>query len=497
MRTHRTLLSAALIALTAFAAGCTDQSTAVPAEPSLAISRFSRITVSPTSASLAGGASTQLTATAKDWMGRTVSGATFAWSSSNRSLATVSSTGKVTGVKAGVVSIYATRNGLRGTARITVTGTATPPVDTTPKPPADTTPTPTPTPPPVGTSGRWISAYYVGYQRNLYPETAIDFSLMTHIFVGAIQPTSTGGVTTNFYLDNVTGPAMAKTISSRAHAAGRKAILMLGGDGSRSTLLSATSAANMPTFVNNLLSTMTTLGYDGVDIDWEPIETADQPIVLDLAKRLRAARPSMVITVPVAWAPPASAWYASLASVVDQINIMSYSMAGNWGGWDSWHQGALYGETNTRPTSVSKAVKMYQAAGVPSAKIGIGLGFYGSCWRGPSTIGVPLTSGQDVVASDNTMSYTNIMNSYYAAANYKWDATARAGYLSFPTAKGAAGCNLVSYEDPQSIAEKGAYVKSAGLGGAIIWTINQAYFPSAASGSRDPLLKAAYNSIIP
>jgi chitinase len=93
------------------------------------------------------------------------------------------------------------------------------------------------------------------------------------------------------------------------------------------------------------------------------------------------------------------------------------------------------------------------------------------------------------------MTYAAIMSTYYSAAAYHWDATARMGYLSFATQTGPQGCTFISYEDEASIAEKGAYVKSAGVGGTIIWTINQGHISSAAAGSQDPLLKAAYNSI--
>lgn len=483
MRTNRTSFAAAAFALAALSSGCTDQRAATPAEPQLAIAWFGTTTVAPTTASVATGATTQLTGTYRDRRGRLVAGATFKWTSADTNVAKVSSTGLVTGVSAGSVAVTASRSGTKATAQVTVTGTVTPPP-------------PPPPPPPVGTSGRWVSGYYVGYQRGLYPESSIDFSVLTHIFVGAIEPGANATVETHFFIDNVNGPQMARNISTRAHQAGRKAILMLGGDGYRDALLAATTPANMPTFVNNLISTMSSLGYDGIDIDWEPITTADQPIVIDLMRRLRAAQPSIILTIPVAWAPPVNPWYLEVASLVDQMNIMSYGMAANWGGWDSWHQAALVGETSTHPTSIDKSVKMYRAVGVPASKLGIGLGFYGSCWRGVNTMGVPLAAGADVVAGDNTMSYVNIMSSYYSAANYRWDATAKAGYLSFSQNTGPAQCSMVSYEDPASITEKGAYVKANGLGGAIIWTINQGYFPNAAVGARDPLTKAAYSSIV-
>ena len=484
MRTPRNVTASALIALTALIAGCADSRLPTADAPQLAVSRFGSVTLTPTTASVAAGNTVQLTGSARDWRGRVVSSPVFTWTSADPAVATVSSTGLVTGLTAGTVVITAARNYLSASATITVTGGVV-------------TPPPPPPPPPTATSGRWVSGYYAGYQRYLYPETAIDFSILTHIFVAAIEPAANGGVTSDFFVDAVNGPAMARTISSRAHAAGRKAILMLGGSGYRDALANATTPANMATFVNNLLSTMTTLGYDGIDVDWEPISSADQPIVLDLLRRLRTASPSIILTIPVAWHGPLTTWYADVAAVVDQVNIMSYGMAGNWGGWDSWHQGALFDESATHPTSVSAAVRLYQNVGVPNAKIGIGMGFYGSCWQGVNTMRVPLAPGQDVGANDNTMSYVNIMTQYYNAANYRWDAAAKEGYLSFAQATGPAQCNMVSYDDPQAITEKGNYVRSAGLGGTIIWTINQGYFPNAAAGSRDPLLKAAYTSIAP
>lgn len=352
-------------------------------------------------------------------------------------------------------------------------------------------------PPP---SNRWVTGYYVGYQRDLYPESTIDFANLTHIVVGAIEPTMTGGVTSDLWIDDVAGPLVAKTISTRAHAANRKALLMLGGAGYRANLLSATSPANMSKFVNNLLSTLTTLGFDGLDIDWEPLEVADQLIVLDLLTRLRAARPNILLTMPVTWINPnwqnVSPWYAQAALQVDQMNIMSYQMADNWPSWTSWHSAALFGGTGEHPSSIESTVAAYKVAGIPPEKIGIGLGAYGSCWRGTNTMSQPLSATAGVYASDNTMSYTHIMSAYFNASAYKWDATARAGYLSYNAPTGPEQCTMVSYEDERSIAEKGAYVKANSLGGAIVWTIGQGHLPNAAAGQRDPLLTAAYNAIV-
>lgn len=358
-----------------------------------------------------------------------------------------------------------------------------------------TEPPPPPPPPPAGS--RWVSGYYAGYQRSLYPEAEVDFSILTHLFVGAVLPQSNGGVDTTFYITNTQGPAMARTLATRAHQAGRKAVLMLGGAGTHDAMASAASSANRATFVANLLKTMDDLGYDGIDVDWEPITATDRPNLLALLQALRAARPGMILTIPVGWVNTnfpgeVDSWYAQVAGVVDQMNVMTYSMAGPYGGWLSWHTSALFGHKGNTPSSVQSSADRYRAVGVPAAKLGIGIPFYGVCWRGVT--GPNQTSStMTIIADDNTMSYRNIMASYHTASARQWDDVAKMGYLSFASPTGPQGCQFVSYDDEQSIAEKGAYVRSAGLGGAIIWTINQGHL----GAGQDPLLRAVYQSIVP
>jgi chitinase len=199
----------------------------------------------------------------------------------------------------------------------------------------------------------------------------------------------------------------------------------------------------------------------------------------------------MILTVPVGWVGGSTAqdaFYGQISSLVDRIFIMSYIMAGPWGGWMSWHSSALYGETSNTPTSVSAGVKAYMGAGVPAAKLGVGAGFFGQCWRGTVTAPRQSLGSSTIVADDGAMSYANIMTSYYTSAAYKYDTVAKAPYLSYATAYGPQKCNYISYEDPTSLIEKARYVKANGLGGVIVWTINQGYFSSATD--KNPLLTA-------
>ena len=119
-----------------------------------------------------------------------------------------------------------------------------------------------------------------------------------------------------------------------------------------------------------------------------------------------------------------------------------------------------------------------------------------TCWAGGVTGPRQQPHGSTVVADDNIMSFTNIMKRYYRKQNYHYDTKAQAPYLGFSTPHGPQHCTFVSYEDPQSLADKGSYVRERGLGGAIIWTINQGYLPDAPAGQRDPLMAAVRDAFL-
>jgi uncharacterized protein YjdB len=78
------------------------------------------VTIAPVSASIATGATTTLQATVKDQNGNTMTGQVVTWSTNNSAVATVSSSGVVTGVAAGSATITATSAGKSGTSSIAV-----------------------------------------------------------------------------------------------------------------------------------------------------------------------------------------------------------------------------------------------------------------------------------------------------------------------------------------------------------------------------------------
>ena len=295
-------------------------------------------------------------------------------------------------------------------------------------------------------------------------------------------------------------PNVAAELIAAAHAHGVLAIASIGGADSQANFQQAMASGTVASFAGNLVALLTTTGYDGIDIDWEPMDKADEPAVIDIASRVRQAVPGALLTIPIGAInvniPPDLSGFAALAAAYDQLNIMSYGQAGLWGGWKSWHSSALYHTDSATPISIDSTVQLYLAAKVPAAKLGIGIGFYGLCYTSPVTAPDQAFESTTKLLGDGTMSYANIVTKYFSADARQWDDLAKVPYLSFSSPHAPDGCTYISYDDEQSIAEKGAYVKAKGLGGVIQWELNEAYLSAAPAGQRNPLLKAIADTVL-
>jgi chitinase len=351
----------------------------------------------------------------------------------------------------------------------------------------------------------WILSYYVGYQNGYLKPSDVDYSLMTHIVVGAVGPQTKGTLREHWNLSNSTtattsGRAMARDVVSRAHKEGVKSLLWLGGPNEQDNFFDATSDASRATFVRSLLALVDEVGFDGIDINWEPIRTKDKPQLLSLVQDLRKARPALIITVPVNWIPTDTvnpidlSWYASLAPFVDRLFIMSYSMAGAWSGWESWHGSALYGDDpDTTPSSVDASVSAYLSAGVPAQKLGMGVGAYATCWE------YPVKKPREVLPQGfssgdiGTLTMRVFQSDYYKKSYEKWDTTARVPYVSFKKKQGAYECGFISFENEKSVRIKAQYALDKKLGGVMLWNLGNDYLPR--SSKKFPLLRVVRQTI--
>ena len=347
---------------------------------------------------------------------------------------------------------------------------------------------------------RWVSGYYAGWYYNRYPPSVVDMTTMTHFIFGRYAPGggSLGGNAGQLVLG--AGTAHSATVEdalvAKAHAAGVKALAMIGGSGDGAGFVLSTTSTTRATFIKNILDKAVAKNYDGVDIDWEDslTTTTQQNQLVALLRELRSAAAArtryqapnapFIITFPGFWINvntglPVPQWKVTVASLVDQYNLMTYGTKVDCCGWDTWLWAALDGEAPTHPSSISASIQAYVDAGVPRGKLGMGLGLYGSGY------GPPVTGPRQPVSGswgrdDNVNNWADFYNQGMFNGTYHFDSEAQAGYYTYSPARSYRGhtVSMLTTEDEQSIAAKGAWASAGNCGGTIVWTINYGYVSS-------------------
>ncbi len=223
---------------------------------------------------------------------------------------------------------------------------------------------------------------------------------------------------------------------------------------------------------------------DGVDIDWEypglrgnnnvhrledkenfTALMKDLRDALDAEGRLRNRR--YLLTFAAGAFPDfiATTEMDKVQAVVDFVNLMTYDfrtsdpIAGH-------HANLYLHPADTKKRSVDSAVRAFIAAGVPPAKIVMGVPFYGRAWAGIQGEGTGLYQpgsrpAERIDTTYGAMSTTLIDRGGFARI---WDSQAQAPYLWNEDTR-----TFISYDDPESLGLKSAYIREHGLGGVMFW----------------------------
>lgn len=328
-------------------------------------------------------------------------------------------------------------------------------------------------------TGQWVLGYYVGYDIHSLPIAQIDWTALTHIAFAPMVVNTDGTLDLTFDDQDGMGMAHAMQLATAAHAHDVKALLMLGGAGAGPNIATAASTANRAAFVGRLVATLSQLGYDGIDLDWE--DSVDLDELVALAADLRAAKPDIVLSYPAGAIngnfQTVDARYAQLAVSLDRFMVQTYypSTAVAGSGWDSWFVAPLSGVTGSTPIAADDTLMRYEQAGVPHAKLGLGIGAYAICYTGGiSGPRQPTSGATQIVGGDNA--YPLRVLTVPAGAR-QYDTVSEQPYLTFTSAQTDAHCGAatryIAYEDEQSIAAKGAWSQTHGYGGVIVWTIEE------------------------
>jgi spore germination protein len=145
-------------------------------------------------------------------------------------------------------------------------------------------------------------------------------------------------------------------------------------------------------FIDDLVTLVEDMGYDGVDLDWEDLKPADRrgfsALVEDLAGALHAEDRFLSIAVmpktsePGEWDNQKYADWSRIGKAVDEFKIMTYSYSGSWG--DPGPQA---------PLEWVDRVLAFAERKVPPRTISMGVPFYGFDWHGGSVATVSAHRG--------------------------------------------------------------------------------------------------------
>lgn len=387
----------------------------------------------------------------------TISGTknTVTWSSSNTSVASVTSTGKVTAKAIGTATITAAVSGKQLYCKVTVKSKV------------------------IGYYAAW--ANYSGFT-----PSKIDASKLTHINYAFANINSSLKITLG-YPD--VDPVNIKQLNAlKKTNTNLKTLISVGGwSWSGRFSDAALTDTSRTTFANSCVAFIVKYGFDGVDIDWEyPVSGGISPnkraadkhnftlLMQKIREKLDARGKLDGKHYLLTFAGASGTGYVNniepslLAKYVDYANIMTYDIHGPWESYTNFNA-PLYNNTDTPSTqykwSVDSGINTWVNAGFPKSKMVMGVPFYGYIYKAVKNTNKGLYQSYSGAAS---ISYENIAANYLNKSSYihYYHTTSKVPWLFN-------GSTFITYENEQSMAAKAGYVKKKGIGGAMIWELSQ------------------------
>ncbi len=261
-----------------------------------------------------------------------------------------------------------------------------------------------------------------------------------------------------------------------------KILLSVGGWGADHFSDAALTAESREKFASSAVDLLQRYALDGIDLDWEypgqpgpgikyrPEDKQNFTLMLETLRRQldalsdargRVGEDRYLLTI----ASSAGVYFQHtemdrLHVHLDWINIMTYDFAGAWTP-TTGHHSALYWNPKAGPTGPSCAsfVRQHLDAGIPPAKLVLGVPFYGRGWTGVKPEGngfhQPWQSAIEVPW---------LLISTQQGFRRYWDRAAQAPYLWNPDT-----ATFISYDDPRSLRRKTRFIRRHRLGGIMYW----------------------------
>ncbi|GAB3784804.1 glycoside hydrolase family 18 protein [Dyella agri] len=294
---------------------------------------------------------------------------------------------------------------------------------------------------------------------------------------------------------------LQQRIALKAAHPGLKVTVSVGGWSVGGFSEAASTAAGRQRFADSAAALLVETHADGLDVDWEypghhesgiASSPQDRANFTALMKALRTTLDRAgknngkhyLLSIAAADGPFVDGIdIAAVAPSLDWFNLMTYDFCNVMTPTTCNHTGLHASELAPADArTLSRAVRQFLAAGVPPRKLVPGVAFYGREFADvdPAHHGMFQKFGHYQGGHDWPELKANLIG-HNGYVRY-WDAKAEAPYLWNEQTH-----RFVTYDDPQSIAAKGAYVKAQHLGGLMYW--------EQASDPDDELLKAVWQGL--
>jgi len=245
----------------------------------------------------------------------------------------------------------------------------------------------------------------------------------------------------------------------------------------------ALTASSRKKFIDSVVEFVRGNHLDGLDIDWEYpgligngniFRPEDKQNFTSLLKELRHRFDQEekklghhLVTSIAAGASVefiANTEMSEVQRYVDSVNLMSYDYYVQDVDAIAGHHAPLYtNPSDPKHVSADASVKIFEAAGVPSHKIVLGLPFYGRAWTDVNALNHGLYQPGKKASVSTT--YRDIAQLLLKAGYIRyWDNAASASYLYNEKTK-----TFISYDDEESVKLKCEYVRNHNLGGIMFW----------------------------
>lgn len=306
-----------------------------------------------------------------------------------------------------------------------------------------------------------------------YNEELPDPTILTHINYahGRFGNPSTGDG--GIVITESKKAPISKVVALKEKNPRLKVMLMIGGWGGHADGFSmmARDPAKRTAFCQAVKAHLDNHKLDGVDIDWEyPTQSADNETGCDPSDTknfnlvLKELRETIGTGKIISFASSSSAKYVDWPTAMkylDYVNVMTYDM----GAAPNGHNSPLHKSSTFNHRSWDESIEAHVKGGVPRNRQVMGIPTYGKSKKNP-------TDSEKIF--DYSVKYYEIKDILEKGiyknkplarpVTRKWEATSMVPYLV-----DAAGVNVLSYDDPDSVTAKGEYVKKDGELGAMFW----------------------------